>query len=810
VHLPTRFVLLAAMMALPVFLTAQEITPVSARVPSSSDPARPARLPGAALAASPSATPQPTLQPDPQPQPPQPLGTPFGGTPVPQPARSLPAMGENEMIPNIDFPNTDIRQVLEFYEKLTGKKALYDTTVSGNVQVRVLKPVTRLEAIRILETVFALNGFILIPGPGDIVKVINQNKNVRQFSIPILSEPEQLPESNQVVSYLFKLENADPAEVKTALDQIIAPTPNVTNIVALPKSQAVLVTENSDVIRNLIQIVAKLDVRPAEVVSEFFTLQRADAKEVVEKLTKMFEKTPGSTGTPAAGAGRPGGAAPENAGVTGPVTLSEDSLIVGKIKIEADTRTNRVHVITRPANLPFLRTLIAELDSGQPLGVPSTRPLRFVLASDVLDIVAGSVAEPGVKVEKLETKETTGAANPLSNTGVNLGGYDTMRTGGRSSSRGGTSSGINPGAFGAGRENVQADIAPEGRIIRNTKIIADNRINAIIVVGTDEMKRKVFKLLDQIDVRSPQVMLTAVIGELTLDANEEFGIDYLLHSGSLTGGTTGLGLTSAVPGLARNAGGSLANIISATATSSGVTALVGVTNSFDIIINALESTGRFRVTSRPMVFTSNNRRAIISSGESVPVPGQINSSLGYGIGSTQVLQSNIDYIDVALKLSVLPLINSDREVTLQITQEANAISGSTLISGISAPNVTTRSIDTTVSVANEATVILGGLVSEQKQNTKSGIPVLHRIPIIGPLFGSTKRNLKRTELIVIIRPTVTQGPVEAIRATEKALEKTNFPPDLDATLDPPAARGEPAGPLKCFVPPKASLRTEDN
>jgi len=749
-------------------------------------------------------------------------------TPLPQRPRAAPSAGTEDVIPFIDFPNTDIRQVLEFYETLTGKKALYDSTVQGNIRVRVTKPVARSEAIRILETVFALNNFTLIPGPGDIIRVINQAKNVRQFNIPIYSEVDQLPEGNQVVSFLFKLEYADPVEVKTALDLILFPTLSVTNVVALPKSQAVLVTENADVIRNLAQIVAKLDNKPAEVVSEFFQLERADAKEVVEKLSKMFEKTPSQSGAVAGApqSGAPGAPSGFTNGKTA-ATLSEDSLIVGKIKIEADLRTNRIHVITRPVNLPFISTLIAELDSGIPLGEPSTRPLRFVLAGDVLDVVAGAVAEPGVEVKKLEGSGKGGSANPVANSSGNLGGSSQGGSSGssRSSSRG-SSGGVSPGAFGSGHTAAQTDTAPDARIIRNTKIIADNRINAIIVVGNAEMKKKVFKLLDQIDVRAPQVMLTAVIGELTLDETEEFGVDYFLHRGNLSNllNTTGsaaltgaaVGLPVDVPGISRLNGTNLSNILSASSipsTGGGVTGLIGATNTLELLVTALESTGRFRVTSRPMIFTSNNRAAVISSGESIPVPSSINSSVGYGTGNSLVSTANIDYIDVALKLSVLPLINSEGEVTLQISQEANNTSGVTIISGNSIPTVTTRSIDTTVSVANRATVVLGGLVSEQKQVTNGGIPILYRLPVIGPLFGNKTKKVKRTELIVLIRPTVTCSPIDAVKAGERAIEKTNFPPDLDASLDPPSARINPAAcptatPAKIFAPLKPLLRQD--
>ncbi len=710
----------------------------------------------------------------------------------------------DDLIPFIDFPNTDIRSVLEFYETLTGKKALYDNTVQGNIHVRVTRPVAKAEAIRILETVFSLNNFTLIPGPGDIVKVINTTKNARQFDIPIFSEVDQLPEGNQVVSFLFKLENADPQEVQAALSQVVFSTPSITNIVPLPKSQAILVTENSDMIRNLAQIIAKLDCKPAEVVSEFIPLERADAKEVVEKLSKMFEK--GINGSASSSPSAP--PAPNTpAAAKVSATLSEDALIIGKIKIEADLRTNRIHVVTRPVNLPFLRTVIKELDSGLPLGEPYTRPLRFVLAGDVLDVVAGSVAEPGVEVKKLEGGgRSSGAANPVSNNMGNLSGYNNTSSNSRSS----RSSGVSSGAFGSGRSQDQTDTAPEGRIIRNTKIIADNRINAIIVVGNEEMRNKVFKLLDQIDVRTPQVMLTAVIGELTLQNDEQFGVDYLLHKGNLSDliNTSG---SSILPWTVPSMGASstnLKNVVSAASlpsTGGGVTGLIGATNTLDLFVAALESTGRFRVTSRPMIFTSNNRAAVISSGESIAVPSSINSS--YTTGNSLVSTANVDYIDVALKLSVLPLINSEGEVTLKISQEDNNTSGSTTISGNSIPNVTTRSIDTTVSVVNGATVVLGGLVSEKKQTTNSGIPVLHRLPLIGPLFGYKTSSTTRTELVVLIRPTVTCGPVDAVKAGERVMQKTNFPPDLDASLDPLGTEVKQES--KIFVAPKAFLRPEE-
>jgi type II secretory pathway component GspD/PulD (secretin) len=192
-----------------------------------------------------------------------------------------------------------------------------------------------------------------------------------------------------------------------------------------------------------------------------------------------------------------------------------------------------------------------------------------------------------------------------------------------------------------------------------------------------------------------------------------------------------------------------------------------------------------------MVFASNNKKAIIASGEQVPVPGNVQSSFtGLVNNNSNGLVSNatVEYKDVVLKLEVNPLINSDKEVTLDILQEVNDLGTSSLIGGNEVPSITSRRVKTTVSVANEATVVLGGLVTERRTKSKSGLPILGRLPVFGPLFSVTTDKKQRSELLVLIRPTVTMSPVEAVKAGERAEERMTIPPDLDATLDPKGSK----------------------
>ncbi|MEI9898617.1 MAG: secretin N-terminal domain-containing protein [Chthoniobacter sp.] len=201
-----------------------------------------------------------------------------------------------------------------------------------------------------------------------------------------------IPTGEQVITYIAKLHYADPTELQQTLTGFIGQSPGATPTSrALPKAQALLITENSATVRGLVHILHEIDVPPAEVVSEFIALERADASDVLEKLKAIFEKQPASGSAPgAAPVARPvtpaGTALPANTVVesTGErsleiraASLNEDSIIVGKIKLTADVRTNRIHVVTRPINMAFVRKLIGEFDSTARFGEPVSPPFAL-------------------------------------------------------------------------------------------------------------------------------------------------------------------------------------------------------------------------------------------------------------------------------------------------------------------------------------------------------------------------------------------------------------------------------------------------
>ena len=695
----------------------------------------------------------------------------------------------------LQFPNSDVVDVLHYYEQLTGKKLVMDNFVQGKVNIFIAKDVSREEAIKIIEMSLALNGISLVPADRDIVEIVGAGQNPRKAAVPILSDLADIPPGNPVISFLFKLQYADPQELQQVLMAYFQGSSGSINILALPKSSSLLVTQNADIIRELASVIAQIDVAPAEVVSEFIKLERADATKVCDMLRDIFEKGGQPSTQPGIRSVRVTPPVPqpvpvenEIAGVTG---LSEESVVIGKIKLAADVRTNRIHVVTRPINMPFIRRLIREFDANVEFGKPVTRPLRYISAGDVLPVLVQALTEPGATAQP--GAEGGGAtpspqSPPLRATSATVAN---PYTGGISS----TSTTSTGSTLNISEElaTQPVDTVPKAVTVGNSKLIADQRANTIIVLGNREVVVKVEKILDEMDVKAPQVALSTVIGQLTLNNNEEFGVDYFAkYRNKLVGISRNTRVPIPIPSVAPSASPSLnngiidpANLINfsqiiqtVAAGASGTNVYVAAGNYLAAIVHLLESTGRFKVISRPTVFTSNNKKAIIASGTEIPVPV---NTLTNATTTTNVaaVASSIEYKKVALQLEVVPLINSEKEVSLDILQKLDSLAGTTRIDGNDIPNIATRYIRTNVSAGNGSTIVLGGLIEDSKQKNYTGIPYLSRIPYLGALFRSTTNNKTRTELIILMRPEVTLTKLDLYRLRQKSEDRMHFGPELD-------------------------------
>src|SRR5204863_9775976 len=550
-----------------------------------------------------------------------------------------------------------------------------------------------------------------------------------------------------------------------------------------------------------------------EVVSEFIKLERADAGKVVDMLKEIFEKESEAQGQPGVrGVKMPGGVPQPMQAEGGGGILSEEAVIVGKIKITPDVRTNRIHIVTRPINMPFIRQLIHEFDANVEFAKPVTRYLQYVSAGDVLPVLVQALTEPGAE-----------GAGGAPGGGLGLPGASPQPQQQQQQRGGaGTNSYLNQnnttglgGSSSGSTLNISEELStqpvnttPQAVAVGNSKLIADQRANSIIVLGNREVVVKVEKVLDQMDVQAPQVALSTVIGQLTLINNEEFGADYFAKYGKRFVGTSNnlsglpnapaipLPNTSASPAVTTGNILDPSNLINFSQiiqnVGGGTNIYVAAGNAFATIVHLLESTSRFKVLSRPTVFTSNNKKAIIASGQEVPVPVNTLTNTGV-VGTTAAVSASIEYKQVVLQLEVVRLISSEKEVSLDILQKIDSIvpNGNVVISGNSVPTIDTRYIRTNVSANNGSTIILGGLIEDQKQKSYSGIPYLSRIPLIGAAFRGTSTSKERRELIILMCPQVTLTKLDQYRLRQK-WENTNthFGPELDQAECPDCPKVE--------------------
>ena len=780
--------------------------------------------------------------------PPVPVTSPEpSGLPVPPVATTA------EPMEKLQYINTDIRDVLAHYERITGKRLIHSTQLVGQVTIFVTGTgVPKSEAIKLMEMSLAMNGFYIVPTEDEkIMRVTGVGMNPKQVGVPFIDREELLPANDQVVMYLFKLKWADPTELAQTIQAgvLVANQAGFTNIVPLPKANALLVTESTANIRTLIRVVRAIDVEPAQVVSEFITLEHAQSEDVVKSLTDLFEKTQQQSGAPnaprvnrgvvtdangapvpnipgATAANTEGNISVEINGSTSSLGPTEDNIVIGKVKITSDKRTNRIHIVSRPINMKLIRTLIKEYDAESHFAEPALRPLRFRPVEEVMDAVIAAIKDPGDKDSGGAGGSTAqglgqrqGQTNPAQNNNRN--------TNSQFGSNGGGIGGSDAGSLGESLSTSERDTQPVAQQVGKSTIIADKRSNTIIVIGTRDVKEKVFALIDKLDTRQAQVMIQVVIGELKLTKSDSFGLDFILRNGGIINNTnnpisgTGTGTTTATTGgivgfnsanqpvLNLNGIINQQNITQAlTAGSGGLSGVLLAGNAFTSDLKALESTDRFRVITSPRIFTTNNKRAVITSGDEVPVPTSINSSFNNGAATANnniVSNSQIQFKPIELRLEVLPLINSDKEVSLEIVQNVSERAGTTRIDNNDIPNISRRALKTYVTVPNNGTLILGGLIKDSQDYNKGGINKLVNLPLIGPLFGKTSKDKTRTELIVIMRPVVTVAPPENAVLREKTFESFNIPPDFDQALIPEGIR-ESIPRAKTVAPP-ASMRS---
>jgi general secretion pathway protein D len=326
-----------------------------------------------------------------------------------------------------------------------------------------------------------------------------------------------------------------------------------------------------------------------------------------------------------------------------------------------------------------------------------------------------------------------------------------------------------PAPPGAAQGAIQRVLsAAEGiGVIRNIQVVADKDNNTILTVATPAEYAVIEAALKKLDIQQRQVSIEVTIAEVTLTDELQFGVEWLFKGAAPSGRGSGGQFNTSTPFNPAVAIAAGATNPVGLALSTGFNYLINNSNfpgGVQAALHLLDKYGDTKVISNPHLAALDNQKATIKVGDRIPIPA--NATVG---GATNVITTTTQYIDTGVLLQVTPHINAGGLVTLEVDAEVSTPGTST--DPNVGPPINTRSVQTLLAVPTGQTMIMGGLITETKQNTSAGLPLIARIPVLGGLFGNQNLKNNRTELVLFITPRVVENEVDTKRLIDDLRRK---------------------------------------
>ena len=510
---------------------------------------------------------------------------------------------------------------------------------------------------------------------------------------PAVSVPSVSPRGPGVVVQVIELQHIDASEMATIL-QPIARDGSILRVDS--KRNHIVVAGTQADLRSIRDSIAVFDVdwmRGRSVA--LHPLQSARPNDVVRELEAIFG-------------------------------VNSDN-IDGRVRFIANSRLNSVLVISnRPAYIERAAGWIRQLDT------------------------VASTSQDQLFVYKIQNRPAKELATVLQSV---LGGDTSIGNDGSASGETPVAPDLDPVTVTTGDlgDNV---LASGGSKIPS--VVADIENNALLISTTAAEFKRIERILHQLDVLPTQVLIEAVIAEVSLNDELKFGVRWAVESGSFS-----FGLSDLVNGFA---GASFPGASWGFAT-----------KDVQVTLNALASITDVNVVSSPTIMALNNQRAVLQVGDQVPIVTQQTANV---VTANASVVNSISLRDTGIILSVVPRVNSSGRVLLDIEQEVSGVVQTTT-SGIDSPTIQQRKISTKVVVNNGESLALGGLIQERNSLQRGQVPLLGNVPIIGNAFKNKTDTISKTELIIFIKPSIVTSVDDARSVTAEFRDKLGLGSALD-------------------------------
>ena len=598
----------------------------------------------------------------------------------------------------LNLKNADIHSLIQTVSRQSGRNFVVDPRVKARVTVISSTALNADELYETFLSVLQVHGYAAVPS-GDLVKIV-PDVNAKQGPVPAFSE--DISSSDQLVTQVIKVENVPAAQLVPILRPLV---PQQGHLAAYAATNTLIVTDRASNIDRLISIIKGID-RPDNDEVELVQLRHASASEIIRILQSLQSRGGQIDGTP------------------------------GSVRFAADERTNSILLSGDPSARTRMRGIIMNLDTPVESG-GNTRVvyLRYANAADLLAILTGvsaGQAKIGTGGGDDEGGEATPNASAQAAPTVDANGQVVQQ---------------------------QAPQVPTASLIRratqdtdrpNVDIQADEDTNALIITAPPDEMRSILAVVEQLDIRRAQVLVEAIIAELSTNNSDQLGVNFAVD-----------GTDSNRPAAYTNLGGATQALVGTVASqgatlSQGLSLALGRFGSgsidFGFLLSAIASDSDNNILSTPTLVTMDNQEAEIVVGQNVPfVTGQQLSASNNNPFQT------IERQDIGISLKVKPQINEGDNIKMEIEQEVSDVSN-TAVTGATDITTNKRSIKTTVLVEDGQTLVLGGLIDDKISDARDKVPFLGDIPLLGSLFRYRTSSKSKRNLMVFLHPTILRDP----------------------------------------------------
>ena len=650
----------------------------------------------------------------------------------------------------MNFQDVEIQVLARFISEITHKNFILDDKVRGKVTIISPTQVSPSEAYRVFQSVLQVKGFTTVPN-GKVVKIVPL-REAKQIGLPTIFNGALDTMGDEFITRLIPLRYVAASEITPILQPMVSPDGL---LISYGQTNSLILTDSVPNIRRLLGMLEELDVEGHKRVTEVIPLTHAFAVDLAPKIEAIMKDS---------------GTQPTSVRTTRvkKISVASTSFVPlngthQAVQVWPDERTNALIVMARPQELKTVRHLVSQLDVPLPPGTNEIHvyPLKHASVEDLLPLLTDLIGGRS-------TRDIGGGASQR-NRGSRR--FEQANRSSRSGSRFDTRRGER-GLPAAASRAIQGASGKAAEFHSEVRVTADPTTNSLVISAAPQDFAILKKVIDQLDIPRRQVYVEAIILEVSVDRVRELGIE--LQGGfSIAGQGIGLGRVSfgALDAALANPA-SISGPLFAAASNQTIELSDGTTIPARIaLLRAAQASQDINVLSAPTILTTDNVEAEIIVGENVPF---IASQATKG-SQPDNLFTTVQREDVSITLRITPQISEGDHVRLEIYEEVSAIVPTSPDVGSPnevGPTTSARIARTTVVVKDGQTVVVGGLISDDRISRRDSVPFLSDIPILGHLFRSDQKSTRKVNLLIFLTPHIVRDDTEI--AAHSVHERNRF------------------------------------